>query len=159
MDIKGIKEIKNLVQLMSESDLTELTIEKKDLKLTLKREKAYYSDIQPTFTPKLTGAQPSLESPQAGDGGQTAVEAAFEKDHHFVTAPLVGTFYSASAPDAPPFAQVGDKVKKGQILCIIEAMKLMNEIECDVNGVIVEVCCENASPVEYGTRIFAIKVG
>ncbi len=76
---------------------------------------------------------------------------------HFVTSPIVGTFYRAPNPDAEPYVKVGDFVEKGQVLCIVEAMKLMNEIESDVSGTIVKVYPENAQPVEFGERLFAIK--
>ncbi|MCS7182238.1 MAG: acetyl-CoA carboxylase biotin carboxyl carrier protein [Thermoanaerobaculum sp.] len=81
-----------------------------------------------------------------------------EENLHFVTSPIVGTFYRAPNPDAEPFVQPGDRVRKGQVLCIVEAMKLMNEIESDVDGVVVKVYPENAQPVEFGERLFAIRV-
>jgi len=77
---------------------------------------------------------------------------------HTITSPLVGTFYRASSPDAPPFVEVGAKVEKGQVLCIIEAMKIMNEIESDVSGVIKKILVENGQPVEYGEPLFLIEV-
>jgi acetyl-CoA carboxylase biotin carboxyl carrier protein len=75
-----------------------------------------------------------------------------------LTSPIVGTFYRQASPEAPPFVEVGARVKKGQVLCIVEAMKLMNEIEADVDGVITEIYPQNAQPVEYGEPLFAIKV-
>ena len=78
---------------------------------------------------------------------------------HYVTSPIVGTFYRSSNPAATPYASPGDFVKPGQTLCIIEAMKLMNEIECDVAGEVVKVLVENGTPVEYGERLFAVRVG
>ncbi|HZU53182.1 MAG TPA: acetyl-CoA carboxylase biotin carboxyl carrier protein, partial [Holophagaceae bacterium] len=78
---------------------------------------------------------------------------------HYLTSPIVGTFYRASNPNSPAFVSPGDRVKPGQTLCIVEAMKLMNEIECDVAGEVVKVLVENGQPVEYGERLFAIKVG
>jgi acetyl-CoA carboxylase biotin carboxyl carrier protein len=74
-----------------------------------------------------------------------------------VTSPMVGTFYRAPAPDAPPYVEVGDRVSKGQTVCILEAMKLMNELECEVSGTIREICVENADPVEYGQVLFRIE--
>ena len=76
-----------------------------------------------------------------------------------ITAPIVGTFYESPSPEAPPFVQVGDRVDKGQVLCIIEAMKLMNEIESEISGVIVKRFVSNAQPVEYGEALFAIEAG
>ena len=156
MNIKDIKGVQSLVSLMAESDLSEITIEQKDTKLTLKRERsqAQVTTIQQTV-PQVVDSAPAVAPATPAPAGSQ--ESAL-KGLHFITAPLVGTYYSSSAPDAAPFVKAGDKISKGQILCIIEAMKLMNEIESDVNGTIVEVLCENASGVEYGTKIYAIKV-
>lgn len=98
---------------------------------------------QPAAPPPAAAAPPPAESPPA--------------DHHILNSPIVGTFYRSPSPDLPPFFEVGDRVKKGQVLCIVEAMKLMNEIESDANGTIVEIYVENAQPVEYGEPLFAIK--
>lgn len=100
----------------------------------------------PTTSP-IAAAAPKEESP-----GEA------EDNLHFVTSPIVGTFYRAPNPDAPPFVQPGDRVRKGQVLCIVEAMKLMNEIESDVDGEVVRIYPENAQPVEFGERLFAIRV-
>ena len=81
-----------------------------------------------------------------------------DKNIHYITSPMVGTFYRAPSPTSPPFVDIGDAVKKGQTLCIVEAMKLMNEIESDVSGVVVDILVENGKPVEYGQKLFAIKV-
>ena len=90
---------------------------------------------------------------------ETASQAGSETDDdlHYVTSPIVGTFYRAPNPDADPYVTVGDLVKEGQTLCIVEAMKLMNEIECEVPGTVVKVFPENAQPVEYGERLFAVR--
>lgn len=103
--------------------------------------------------PSPVAAPPAVPAP-----APPAVEES-EDNLHFVTSPIVGTFYRAPNPDAPPFVQPGDRVRKGQVLCIVEAMKLMNEIESDVDGVVVKVYPENAQPVEFGERLFAIRVG
>jgi acetyl-CoA carboxylase biotin carboxyl carrier protein len=97
----------------------------------------------PAAAPAAPAAAPSPAGPPAGT--------------HVLTSPIVGTFYRAPSPDAPPFAEVGSRVKKGQVLCIIEAMKLMNEIESDVDGVIAETYPQNAQAVEFGEPLFAIK--
>jgi len=155
MEIKNIKGIKELIRIMGDSDLTEITIEESSAKLTLKREKA------PTHSVPAPAAAPlpapgtvnaTIEAPSV-----TISEKKSETGLHYLTAPLIGTFYSSPAPDASPFVKVGDKVTKGQVICIIEAMKLMNEIESDINGVVAEMLVENASPVEYGTKVIAIK--
>jgi acetyl-CoA carboxylase biotin carboxyl carrier protein len=88
---------------------------------------------------------------------EAAAAAAAEEGLHWVTSPIVGTFYRAPNPDAEPYVKVGDIVREGQTLCIVEAMKLMNEIECDVAGTIVKVLPDNAQPVEYGERLFAVR--
>ena len=82
-----------------------------------------------------------------------------EEELHYVTSPIVGTFYRAPNPDADPYVRVGESVEQGKTLCIVEAMKLMNEIECDVSGTIVKVLPENAQPVEYGEHLFAVRLG
>jgi acetyl-CoA carboxylase biotin carboxyl carrier protein len=92
-------------------------------------------------------------SPAATEGEAEAAD----EDLHFVTSPIVGTFYRAPNPDADPYVKVGDMVREGQTLCIVEAMKLMNEIECEIAGTIVKVFPENANPVEYGERLFAVR--
>jgi acetyl-CoA carboxylase biotin carboxyl carrier protein len=102
-------------------------------------------------------APASVSDPIVG-GEQLPVDAdADGEELHYVTSPIVGTFYRAPNPDADPYARVGDLVSESQTLCIIEAMKLMNEIDCDVDGTIVKVFPENAQPVEYGERLFAVR--
>ncbi|MDX1385378.1 MAG: acetyl-CoA carboxylase biotin carboxyl carrier protein [Thermoanaerobaculia bacterium] len=86
-----------------------------------------------------------------------APEAEPEPEGHVLSSPIVGTFYAAPSPDAEPYVQVGDRVKKGQVICIVEAMKLMNEIESDVSGVVVKILAENAQPVEFGEPLFCIE--
>ncbi|HKJ02322.1 MAG TPA: acetyl-CoA carboxylase biotin carboxyl carrier protein, partial [Longimicrobiales bacterium] len=101
-------------------------------------------------------------APAAGDGSSEAAggspEPESSKDDGLVdiTSPMVGTFYRAPAPDAPPYVEVGSKVSEGQTLCILEAMKLMNELECEVSGTVVEILVENAQPVEYGQVLFRV---
>jgi acetyl-CoA carboxylase biotin carboxyl carrier protein len=93
----------------------------------------------------------------ADGGGEQAGAAPEIEDVQYVTSPIVGTFYRAPNPDADPYVKVGDLVAEGQTLCIVEAMKLMNEIDCDLDGTIVKVFPENAQPVEYGERLFAVR--
>jgi acetyl-CoA carboxylase biotin carboxyl carrier protein len=101
-----------------------------------------------------TAATPAAPAPSAAEGAPASAE---EDGLHPVTSPIVGTFYRAPNPDAEPYIKVGDAVERGQILCIVEAMKLMNEIECDVRGTVVKVLPENAQPVEYGEPLFLIR--
>jgi acetyl-CoA carboxylase biotin carboxyl carrier protein len=101
-------------------------------------------------------AQASQSAPAAADIGSAAAEAV-DEDEHVINSPIVGTFYRAPNPDADPYVKVGDFVEQGQTLCIVEAMKLMNEIESDVTGTIVKVLPENAQPVEYGEQLFVVR--
>jgi acetyl-CoA carboxylase biotin carboxyl carrier protein len=101
-------------------------------------------------------AAPGSEASSAPPSQDVAADAAAD-GHHDVLSPIVGTFYRAPNPDAEPYVKVGDHVSKGQVLCIVEAMKLMNEIESDADGVVVKAFVDNAQPVEYGAKLFAIK--
>lgn len=122
--------------------------------------------VPPLAAPALTpaagapavGGAPGAAGMPAG-AGRPASEGESEDDSlAFVTSPIVGTFYRAPNPDAEPYVKVGDRVEKGQVLCIVEAMKLMNEIESDVSGTVVKIYPENAQPVEFGERLFAIRL-
>jgi len=104
-----------------------------------------------------TAAGATATGPAAPAVSAEAAAAAAEEGLHWVISPIVGTFYRAPNPDAEPYVKVGDIVREGQTLCIVEAMKLMNEIECDVAGTIVKVLPDNAQPVEYGERLFAVR--
>ena len=115
----------------------------------------------PIFT---LSAVPVAASPQAAGGPATgvpavppALEPAVEEKLHIVKSPIVGTFYEAPSPGAPPFVKIGDRVEVGQVLCILEAMKLLNEIECDVAGEIVKKMANNGQPIEYGQELFAVR--
>lgn len=148
----NISEIKELINALGSSDVTELALESDGMKLKIKRgsnasgeeKKAPTSNIEPESKAE---AKPTPQEETAVPQGKL----------YTVKAPMVGTFYRAPAPDAPPFVEVGSKVKKGQTLCIIEAMKLMNEIESEVNGKVVKILVENAEPVEYGQELFLIE--
>jgi acetyl-CoA carboxylase biotin carboxyl carrier protein len=105
--------------------------------------------------PPLPSAEALVAAPAAPAEAETA--APEEENLHAITSPIVGTFYRAPNPDADPYVKVGDFVEQGQTLCIVEAMKLMNEIECDINGTIVRVLPENAQPVEYGENLFLVR--
>jgi len=158
-------EIKKLIELLEKSSLEELEVDHKDIHLRLKKPSPYQTVISqnpPMMTSQLPQAVVSSPSKSSTDllgqsvqGESAAVSAStslFE-----VKSPMVGTFYRAPAPNAEPFVKIGDFVKKGQTLCIIEAMKIMNEIECEVDGKIVEIKVQNADPVEYGEVIMVIE--
>ncbi len=150
-----LKKIKQLINLMKKNDINELEIEEPDFKVKIK------TNIPFTITSQI--AQPTLHYPTPLPGpegkGEAPSEAPAEnKNLKTVKAPMVGTCYRSSAPDKPPYVEEGDMVKKGQVLCIIEAMKLMNEIESPYDGKLVSIKVKNAQPVEYDEPLFLIEV-
>ncbi|MDX1905874.1 MAG: acetyl-CoA carboxylase biotin carboxyl carrier protein [Bacteroidia bacterium] len=159
------KEIQDLLKLVSRTDLTEVEIEKKDFRLKIRRKSPENNIIYtPSMAPQppashapLLMPQPALPQPEARVEVRTEKpEAALANTVEF-RSPMIGTFYRSSGPDAAPFVKVGDTVEKGQVLCIIEAMKLFNEIESEVAGKIVKIMVENAQPVEYDQVLFLIE--
>ncbi|MGB9821891.1 acetyl-CoA carboxylase biotin carboxyl carrier protein [Thermodesulfovibrio sp.] len=144
-----LEEIKEIISFLKNTDVTELNIEKEGFKIRIKRGYVY-APVEIAKSPKL-----SAESSQPSYHAEVLKE---EEVLHTITSPLVGTFYRASSPDAPAFVEVGTKVEKGQVLCIIEAMKIMNEIESDVSGIVRKILVENGQPVEYGEPLFLIEV-
>lgn len=142
----NVKEIKTLVGIMEDSSLTALEIEVPDLKLRLERS-AGTGSVAEVLQPPVYSV-PAAAEPQAA-----ARENAFYKE---IKAPMVGVFYTSSAPEAEPYVTKGSQVKKGDVVCIIEAMKLMNEIAAEEEGQIVEVCVQNGQIVEYGQTLFKL---
>ena len=153
----SFKEIKDLIDLVSERGLSALEVEQTGFRIRIEGARAAAGN-------GTASASESLPSPSAlparSSGAATAAlpSAPEQEGLHVITSPIVGTFYRAPSPEADPFAQVGQKVSKGKILCIIESMKLMNEIESDVEGEIVEVFPRSGQPVEYGEKLFAIRL-
>ena len=149
-----LEEIARLLNLIEEKNLSHFELEIEGFRIKISKEPQLkapgQSDswpAQPAY-PQVTGATPSREErPQAEP----------QENLHYITSPMVGTFYRAPDPTSPPFVEVGDIVRKNQTLCIIEAMKLMNEIESDIDGIVREIYVENGKPVEYGQRLFAIE--
>ncbi|MEW5746572.1 MAG: acetyl-CoA carboxylase biotin carboxyl carrier protein [Nitrospirota bacterium] len=139
-----LEELKELMSLLKDTDITELQVEKEGVKVKIRREK---------FFGHLEVHQPS---PVEKKEISRAEEPEADGRLFTVTSPIVGTFYRSPTPEAGPFVEPGTKVKKGQVICIIEAMKLMNEIESDIDGVIVRALVENGHPVEYGEPLFLI---
>lgn len=150
-----VKDIRRLLVALAESDVREFTLDTGDYKLNVKRGAETILSAVPTLAPP---AQPALPAAAAAPLAAPAV-ADKPADPGFleVLAPIVGTFYSAPSPDAPAFVRVGDRVKPGAVLCIIEAMKLMNEIEAEVSGIVREIAVSNEDPVEYGQVLFRIE--
>ena len=152
------EQIKEFVELVARHRLHGLEIERAGFHLKITGEAA--TREAPAAAPAAgapAAAPAAAPAPAAPAAAAPAPPAAPAETLHVVTSPIVGTFYSAPSPDAPSFVKVGDRVRKGQILCIVEAMKLMNEIECDADGVVAEVYPKNAQPVEYGEPLFGLR--
>jgi acetyl-CoA carboxylase biotin carboxyl carrier protein len=153
-------ELNRILDIVRQHDLSEFELEREGFKIKIR--KGAISHIQaPAGTPQAAApVQPSPSAAAVPAMAVTPADTASKKDEidlAVVKSPIVGTFFRASEPGAPPFVEVGDVVKKGQVLCIIEAMKLMNEIDSEFDGEIVSVYVENGQPVQYGERLFAIK--
>ena len=143
------REIRRLADLLREYGLTEIEIEREGVRVRLRREPA-----GPVAAPTAAAAS---AAPAQVESVAAAMPAASQAHLLTIEAPMVGTFYRAPSPDAQPFVREGDRVKKGQVVCIIEAMKLMNEIESKVAGRVMKVLVENAQPVEYGQPLFLLE--
>lgn len=153
-------EIRDLIDFISKSGLNEVNIETKELKLQVKRDpdqKVFKSTpvVAPIAAPAVIAAPAAQAS--AAPAKSASTETASGKKMLEIKSPMIGTFYRTPNPDSPPFVSVGDKVTKGQPVCIIEAMKLFNEIESEVSGTIVKVMVENSSPVEYDQVLFVVE--
>jgi acetyl-CoA carboxylase biotin carboxyl carrier protein len=154
--------VNRVLDFMAQHSLEEFEFASGDLRVHLRKPGSGGGAVIPFATPAapvaVPGAAPgSAPAVVAGAGATAAAEAGLDEGLHTVKSPIVGTFYGAPNPSAPPFVKVGDKVSAGQVLCIVEAMKLMNEIESDVAGELVRVLVENGQPVEYGQALFAIR--
>jgi acetyl-CoA carboxylase biotin carboxyl carrier protein len=157
-----LDEIKQILDMMRQHDLAEFELERDNVKIRLRKNSAGgWNGTLPPMPPMPFVAAPVPASPAAGDGATPAspilAPANEDIDLAIVKSPIVGTFFRSAEPGAPPFTDVGQSVKKGQVLCIIEAMKLMNEINAECDGEIVKVYVENGQAVHYGERLFAIK--
>lgn len=140
-----LDDLKNIIEFLKETDITELQLEKEGSKVKIKREKF------------LSPIGMSVQKPNVYE---EKIVAETEEDTQrlvTITSPIVGTFYRAPSPEAQPFVEVGQRVNKGTVLCIVEAMKLMNEIESEVDGIIVKILVDNSQPVEYGEPLFLIE--
>ena len=154
------EQIKELIELVAERRLQGLEVERSGFRLKVEGQPQVPAAAVPQAEAGAAAA-PMAAAPQAlasaASEPSPAGAGAAEPGSHIVNSPIVGTFYRAPAPDADPFVEVGSRVKKGQALCIIEAMKLMNEIESDADGVVVQIYPQNAQAVEYGEPLFAIR--
>jgi acetyl-CoA carboxylase biotin carboxyl carrier protein len=157
------RQIQDLIKMINKSNIGELTIEEKDFKITIKQKK---DEKQVAYAPAPQSFQVPVYAPPASPAGAGESRAAEErpsaesqKADNLITikSPMIGTFYRRPSPDKPIFAEVGDEVAPGKVVCIIEAMKLFNEIESEVSGRIVKILVEDASPVEYDQPLFLVE--
>jgi acetyl-CoA carboxylase biotin carboxyl carrier protein len=158
------KELKELIEFLIEKDIAEFELERGDVKVRIKRAgegshavpdgRFYAVPAAPAPMVEVLKASPS---PVAEASAEPAKAAEPQEDLHIVRSPIVGTFYEAPSPGAPPFVKAGDVVSVGQVLCIVEAMKLMNEIESDAAGEIVKRLVTNGQPIEYGQELFQVR--
>lgn len=154
------KEIEELIRFVSKSGVSEVSLEQKDFKITIKNAPRQIETVIQAAPPMHIPSAPMppvvpVAVPTSAPVA-TPPPATDESKYHVVKSPMIGTFYRTPAPDKPNFVNVGDEVKQGQIICIIEAMKLFNEIESDISGRIVKVLVDNSSPVEYDQPLFLI---
>ena len=155
-----LDEIKQILELMREHDLAEFELERDSSKVKLRKHSnsPQFVAAAPAVPHIAYAPAPVAAAPAPAGGGEAILTAASEDvDLAIIKAPIVGTFYRSSEPGAKPFADVGEKVRKGQVLCIIEAMKLMNEINAECDGEVVKCYVENGQAVQYGERLFAVK--
>jgi acetyl-CoA carboxylase biotin carboxyl carrier protein len=158
----NLKELKELIEFLEEKNIAEFEMERGDVKVRIKRAGEHtivHTGGEPRFyaVPPSPGPAPELGSAPVVPAAAPPAAPAPEEGLHMVKSPIVGTFYEAPSPGAPPFVKPGDSVEVGQVLCIVEAMKLLNEIESDVAGEIVKNLAVNGQPIEYGQDLFVIR--
>lgn len=155
------KELQELIDFIAKSGLNKVNIETEEFKISVQRDPSYKPVVSMSApaaqAQQALAAAPAAAPAPAAPAAAPATEAASASTHVALKAPMIGTFYRSSGPDSPAFVQVGDLVEKGQVICIIEAMKLFNEIEAEQSGRIVKAMVENASPVEYDQPLFLIE--
>ena len=164
----NLKELKELIEFLIEKDIAEFELERGDVKVKIKRagqntvvhanpDPRFFA-VPPVACPAVeTGSLPGVAVPAPNASAPPAAAPPAEEGLHTVKSPIVGTFYEAPSPGAPPFVKVGDAVEVGQVLCIVEAMKLLNEIESDVAGEVIKKLASNGQPIEYGQELFVIR--
>lgn len=151
-----LRELRQLIRLVQRTGIGELEVASGGRSVRISAASSAPGTVPAAFAPAVRSAEPAPDAPAAGaaSGGATGAPAGNLKA---ITSPMVGTFYRAPAPDADPFVETGDVVEPGQTVCIIEAMKLMNEIEAEFKGRVVQVLVENAQPIEFGQKLFLIE--
>lgn len=158
-----IRKVKKLIELLEESDIDEIEIHEgeESVRISRRREAPPAQTIYAGMPAPAFGAMPpamGVPGAPAADGSAAAPAAAEEAPGHTVTSPMVGTFYEASSPGSKPFVEVGQRVSVGDTLCIIEAMKILNQVEAEVSGTVLSVVAENGQPVEFGQPLFIVDV-
>jgi acetyl-CoA carboxylase biotin carboxyl carrier protein len=154
MDFKQIQE---LIQLVNESNIGEVSIEQKDFKITIRQKEEQITQVMAASMPQMQLPMQQLQAPAMALPAAGAAPAAPAANTVTIKSPMIGTFYRRPSPDKPNFCEVGDEVSPGKVVCIIEAMKLFNEIESEVKGKIVKILVEDASPVEYDQPLFLVE--
>ena len=150
--------IKRLIKILEESDIGEIELSSWGRKIRVSKGSLNSNGVADSDVVRvMSGDKEPISS--SIDSDTTSAEPAVDENHIEIKSPMVGTFYVSSGPDADPYVKVGDRVEEGDVLCIVEAMKLMNEIESDYSGVIVKILLENAKPVQYNEPLFLIDIG
>jgi acetyl-CoA carboxylase biotin carboxyl carrier protein len=148
-----LKEIRTLIDLMKKNGLSVFKMEREGFKITLKTSSARNADS----IIAVSAPAPAALAPQRQPPGAPSDEAPPETSHKEIKSPMVGTFYAAPSPDAPPYVSAGQEITPDTVVCIIEAMKVMNEIKAEISGVVAEVLAENGKPVQFGQTLFRVK--
>jgi acetyl-CoA carboxylase biotin carboxyl carrier protein len=160
----NMDELRELIALLRDNGLAELELEREDFRVRLRREGVSFSGDHsqyiavPAPAPNTPAPSPAPAAPApAHPGAEASTAASADQDLHMVTSPIVGTFYRSPSPTADPFVKIGSNVEPASVVCIIEAMKLMNEIQAETSGEVVKIYVENGQPVEYGQPLFGIR--
>ncbi|HVM60794.1 MAG TPA: acetyl-CoA carboxylase biotin carboxyl carrier protein [Verrucomicrobiae bacterium] len=153
-----LEQIKAIIGMMKDNDLSEFSLEQDGFKIRIKRGPDGFQQtvsLPPAAPPQPLAAPAAVPAPAAAPAPAAPAPVATDAKH--IVSPMVGTFYRAPAPDAPPYVEVGQEVDPETVVCIIEAMKVMNEIKAEIKGVVTEILAENAKPVEFGQKLFAVR--
>lgn len=157
MEQKDLQELRELVEFLRENNIAEFDLHRGEQHVRLKFASAAPPAFDPAHLHQLAAAHAAPQITATPVPAHAAAAAPVEEKLHEVKSPIVGSFYESSAPGSPAFVRVGDIIEVGQVLCIVEAMKLMNEIESDVSGEVVRIIAKNGQPVEYGQPLFAVR--